>query len=235
MSLGFSSKLRQFRDMFRGRKEIYPPRFSANDTGVIQYEKRKRGVTYRLEEGHIMLRNMTELSYTAPPNTTLIQIFGPVGQLNRSSAGSMCYADLANASLPKSRCGRGRRQRHGPRAPQLPAEIDRAPTYRACEPPSSSPIPEIPPAVSRAPSYREREDVPGPSTMPAPAYRRNDPGPTSIVVPQPSRAASRAPSYRERDAAPPQYQSEWRGSASSLSSSSSMRSERSVALDKGCS
>lgn len=94
MSLGFSSKLRQFRDMFRGRKEIYPPRFSANDTGVIQYEKRKRGVTYRLEEGHIMLRNMTELSYTAPPNTTLIQIFGPVGQLNRSSAGSMCYADL---------------------------------------------------------------------------------------------------------------------------------------------
>lgn len=116
----------------------------------------------------------------------------------------------------------------GLEAPQLPAEIDRAPTYRACEPPSSSPIPEIPPAVSRAPSYREREDVPGPSTMPAPAYRRNDPGPTSIVVPQPSRAASRAPSYRERDAAPPQYQSEWRGSASSLSSSSSMRSERSV-------
>lgn len=92
--------------MFRSRRELYPPRFSANDTGVVRY---KRGVTYKIDEGHIMLKNMTELSYTAPPNTTLIQVFGPVGQLNGSSAGSMCYADLdppppwwRNASFPIS-------------------------------------------------------------------------------------------------------------------------------------
>lgn len=56
-----------------------------------------------------MLKNMTELSYTAPPNTTLIQVFGPVGQMNGSVGGSMCYADLdppppwwKNASFPLS-------------------------------------------------------------------------------------------------------------------------------------
>lgn len=115
--------------------------------------------------------------------------------------------------------------------PQLIAEIERAPTYRAREPVASSSeaasglaVPHGP-SVGRAPTYRER-DTPTASSYSA------DSGPSTIVIPQPSRAVSRAPSYREYDG-PPQYQTKWRssagtghGSSSSFSSSSSMRSER---------
>lgn len=117
----------------------------------------------------------------------------------------------------------------GLEVPQLIAEVERAPTYRAREPVGSSSVATSSlavlhgPSVDRAPTYRER-DPPA-----APSY---EPGPSTIVVPQPSPVVSRAPSYREHDG-PPQYQTEWRrsasagrGSSASLSSSSSMRSER---------
>lgn len=42
----------------------------------------------------VYLRNLTELSYQLPSNTTLVEVLGPVGRNNMTSYGSQCYAAL---------------------------------------------------------------------------------------------------------------------------------------------
>lgn len=55
----------------------------------------------------LVLRNMSELSYTLPTNTTLVEVLGPVGRSNLTFDGSQCYATLdprpswwSNGSFP---------------------------------------------------------------------------------------------------------------------------------------
>lgn len=56
--------------------------------------QRRRLGAWDIIDASVMLQNMTELSYQLPSNTTLVEVLGPVGYSNMTSAGSMCYASL---------------------------------------------------------------------------------------------------------------------------------------------
>lgn len=49
---------------------------------------------FHFNNGHLVLENSTELIYTVPSNTTLIEVLGPVGDYSDWSGLSRCYAVL---------------------------------------------------------------------------------------------------------------------------------------------
>lgn len=81
------------------------PEIFSNASGSV----RKNVTDFRFSaEGVLELRNMTELNYTAPESTTLIEVLGPVQRAPDDSANSFkCYAILiprpswwSNAGVP---------------------------------------------------------------------------------------------------------------------------------------
>lgn len=103
MSVEWTKNIAELVDMFEQRGTLSPrwPERSA---------PHRRGLdTWDIVDASVMLKNMTELSYQLPSNTTLVEVLGPVGDGNMSSAGSRCYATLdprpewwRNATFPLS-------------------------------------------------------------------------------------------------------------------------------------
>lgn len=85
-----------------------PPSNTSTAASNATLEKR-RDVNFDVLNDTVLLKNYTELSYTAPSNTTLIRVYGPVGIYSESFYGSRCYATLdphpawwRNLSFPQS-------------------------------------------------------------------------------------------------------------------------------------
>lgn len=50
--------------------------------------------TYDVADDRLLLKNNSELVYTVPPNTTLVEVLGPVGSYDNYTEYGYCYAHL---------------------------------------------------------------------------------------------------------------------------------------------
>lgn len=85
MSLERVTELNELKAMNQSRGETPPP-IAFDDPPALQQAK--------FYDDAIVLRNLTELHYEVPANTTLIRVYGPVGSNDLSWYGSQCYAAL---------------------------------------------------------------------------------------------------------------------------------------------
>lgn len=77
-----TSNYQELIGMFQQRMETGSsgPQWERNDSKVI--------ISWKTIGDMVYLRNLTELSYQLPSNTTLVEVLGPVGRNNMTSYGS---------------------------------------------------------------------------------------------------------------------------------------------------
>lgn len=68
--------------------------YQLRDRPVPVFERPAFGPKYRVNEGHLLLLNSTELVYAVPPNTTMVEVLGPSGSNAAWLGDSQCYAFL---------------------------------------------------------------------------------------------------------------------------------------------
>lgn len=71
--------------------ELQSVQYQAYFPGSLTFANTGAGTTYAVSENYALLSNSTEISYTVPPNTTLIEVVGPTGGENGWLG---CYADF---------------------------------------------------------------------------------------------------------------------------------------------
>lgn len=59
-----------------------------------QQNLEKYNASINVVDGHLVLSPNTELGYTIPPNTTLVEVLGPVGNNSAWLGDSVCYASF---------------------------------------------------------------------------------------------------------------------------------------------
>ncbi|EKD01034.1 hypothetical protein A1Q2_04655 [Trichosporon asahii var. asahii CBS 8904] len=82
--------VRELIGMYQQRRDLGPPRWPTEAPSQRPPNLDKWEVIHDT----LVLRNMSELSYTLPTNTTLVEVLGPVGRSNLTFDGSHCYATL---------------------------------------------------------------------------------------------------------------------------------------------
>lgn len=63
-------------------------------TRLNQLDSPITGPAYNVLDGHVALRNTSEIAYTLPANTTLVEVLGPAGTHPEWMGTSECYAFL---------------------------------------------------------------------------------------------------------------------------------------------